>query len=259
VAHTEDAYARSIAGNYDVEYAVIRDPSGDREFYASLAREAGGPVLELGCGTGRVLLPIAAEGIACVGLEPSSGMLGVLRAKRPPPNLELVEGSMTGYDLGAARFGLIYAAFRVFQHLLTVEEQLAALACARHHLAPGGLLAFDVFAPLLPRLAVAEAPEREDLRALHGEEEVRRYSTVSNDAARQLLHVRYRHERWRGDAKVSDETTELRLRWLYRYELEHLLARAGFEPVAFYRGFDRAPFDGTGEIVVVARAAGSRA
>lgn len=93
----EDAYQRTIARNYDAEYAVIRDPSGDRAFYADRARETGGPVLELACGTGRVLLPIAREGIPCVGLDLSTAMLDVLRAKDPPPNLELVEGSMTDY------------------------------------------------------------------------------------------------------------------------------------------------------------------
>src|SRR5262245_12593437 len=153
---SDDTYDRSIAQSYDAEYAVIRDPSGDRAFYADLAREAGGPVLELGCGTGRVLLPIAREGlvVACVGLDLSANMLDVLRAKGPPDNLSLVQASMTAFDLGEARFHLVFAAFRAFQHLCTVDEQLAALACVRRHLAPGGRFAFDVFAPDLARTAV---------------------------------------------------------------------------------------------------------
>src|SRR5215475_12662699 len=154
-----DEYDASIAKNYDAEYAVIRDPSGDRAFYAELARASGGPVLELGCGTGRVLLPIAEQGIPCVGLDLSKNMLDVLRAKGPPPSLSLVQASMTGFDLGGARFPLIFAAFRAFQHLCTVEEQLAALGCIRRHLAPGGTFAFDVFAPSLTRTAIEEEPE----------------------------------------------------------------------------------------------------
>jgi SAM-dependent methyltransferase len=145
---TSDAYT-FIARSYDAEYGVIRDPSGDGAFYADLARETGGPILELGCGTGRVLLPIARGGEECVGLDASAAMLDVLRAKGPPPNLTLVEAPLTAYDLGAARFRLIFAAFRVFQHLCTVEEQLVALACVHRRLAPGGILAFDVFAPNL--------------------------------------------------------------------------------------------------------------
>lgn len=252
----EDAYQRTIARNYDAEYAVIRDPSGDRAFYADLARETGGPVLELACGTGRVLLPIAREGIPCVGLDLSTAMLDVLRAKDPPPNLEIVEGSMTDYDLGAGRFRLIYAAFRGFQHLLGVDEQLAALACARRHLAQGGLFAFDVFSPDLARTAIAEEPEQQDVRAEEGDEEVRRFATVWRDHATQIMRVRFRHERWRGGVKVADEATEIKMRWFFRYEIEHLLARAGFELSALYGGFDRRPYDAKGEIIAVARAVG---
>src|SRR3954463_15753251 len=107
----DDTYQRAIARSYDAEYAVTRDASGDCAFYAALAREAGGPVLELACGTGRVLLPIAREGIPCVGLDHSQAMLDVLRSRDPPPNLELALASMTDYDMGTARFRLIYAAF----------------------------------------------------------------------------------------------------------------------------------------------------
>ncbi|MFT3768290.1 MAG: class I SAM-dependent methyltransferase [Minicystis sp.] len=249
-----DDYDRAIARNYDAEYSVLRDPSGDRDFYASLARETGGPVLELGCGTGRVLLPIAQEGIECVGLDLSPAMLDVLRAKGPPPNLSLVQASITDYDLGAGRFALIYSAFRVFQHLYTVEDQLAALACVRRHLSPGGLFAFDVFAPLLSRIAITEEPEQEDVRAQDGEDEVRRFASASRDLVTQVMRVRFRHERRRGGVVISEEVTEVRMRWYYRYELEHLLVRAGLEPVTFYGGFDRRPYDAKGDIIVVAKA-----
>ena len=81
----------------------MRNPSGDVAFYGELARASGGPVLELGCGTGRTLLPIAQAGIHCVGVDASPAMLAVLRQKSPPPNLELVEGRME--TAGAARIG----------------------------------------------------------------------------------------------------------------------------------------------------------
>ena len=255
MAH-EDAHQRAIARSYDAEYAVIRDPSGDRGFYAGLARETGGPVLELACGTGRVLLPIAREGLPCVGLDCSRAMLDVLRSKDPPPNLEVVEASMTDFDLGAGRFRLIYAAFRGFQHLISVDAQLATLACARRHLAAGGVLAFDVFAADPSRIAIAEVPEREEVRAEEGDEEVRRFSSISNDAAAQVMRVRFRHERWRRGVKVSDEATEVAMRWFWRFELEHLLARSGFALEAMYGGFDRRPYDGKKEMIVVARATG---
>lgn len=251
-----DSYDRSIADDYDAEYAVIRDPSGDRAFYAELARESGGPVLELGCGTGRVLLPIAEQGLFCVGLDLSANMLDVLRRKRPPANLRLLQASMTDYDLGPERFGLIFTAFRGFQHLCTVEEQLAALACVRRHLAPGGVFALDVFAPDLARTALLEEPETEDIRAPDGAAEIRRFARIRRDQVAQVLTVHFRHERWEGGAKVGEGTSEIRLRWFYRYELEHLLARAGFTLMALYGGFDRRPYDGKKEMIMLARATG---
>jgi SAM-dependent methyltransferase len=232
----------------------MRDPSGDAAFYAGLARETGGPILELGCGTGRVLLPIAREGLECVGLDASAAMLAAFRAKGPSPNLTLVEGTMMDYDLGASRFRLIFAAFRVFQHLYTIDDQLAALACARKHLAPGGLLAFDVFAPLLARIALPEEPEHQEVTAFEGEDEIRRFATVWRDHATQVQRVRFRHERWRGGVRVSEEVSEIRMRWYYRFEVEHLLVRAGFEPLAFWGEFDRRPYDAKGEIIAVVRA-----
>jgi SAM-dependent methyltransferase len=228
---------------------------GDCAFYADLARQAGGPVLELGCGTGRVLLPIAREGIPCVGLDRSPDMLEVLRAKGPPDNLALVHASMSDFSLGEARFHLVFAAFRGLQHLYSVDEQLAALACIRRHLAPGGRFAFDVSAPNPARMAKEEEPEQEDVRFLDGEAEVRRFAWIRRDHLAQVLAVRLRYERWEGDSKVSEGSSEIRLRWFHRFEIEHLLARAGFVVEAIYSGFDRRPFDATGDIIVVARAA----
>src|SRR5262249_42907932 len=141
----EADYGSSAARYYDGAYALLRRDSGDIEFYRSLARETGGPVLELGCGSGRVLLPVASDGLACTGLDASHEMLESLRLKQPPANVRLVEGRMEAFEFGRERFALIYSAFRAFQHLLGVSEQLACLAGVRRHLAPRGLFAFDVF------------------------------------------------------------------------------------------------------------------
>src|SRR3954467_5004750 len=157
-----DEYEGPLARNYDALYGVMRDPSGDAAFYRALAQESGGPVLELGCGTGRVLLPIAALGIACVGVDASPAMLAALRAKNPPSNLELVEARMETFDLGGRRFRLVTSPFRAFLHLLDVEAQLAAPADLRRHLAPGGAVALDVFDPKLAWLAAPAEVERLD-------------------------------------------------------------------------------------------------
>src|SRR6187401_2143597 len=144
-----DEYEGVLALNYDALYAVMRGSSSDAAFYRELAEESGGPVLELGCGTGRVLLPIAALGIPCAGVDASPAMLAALRAKNPPPNLELVEERMETLDIGARRFRLVTAPFRAFLHLLDTASQLAALANIRRHLESGGAFAFDIFDPKL--------------------------------------------------------------------------------------------------------------
>jgi ubiquinone/menaquinone biosynthesis C-methylase UbiE len=245
-----DEYEGVLARNYDALYAVMRDPSGDAAFYRQLAQEAGGAVLELACGTGRVLLPIAALGIPCVGVDASPAMLAALRAKQPPANLELVEGRMESFDLGARRFALVTCPFRAFQHLLTVDAQLAALANVRRHLAPGGAFAFDVFDPKLAWIAAPADTERLDATFTIDGVQTRRFARTRVDLATQVMEVAFRFE-----PAQTDGNTIVRLRWFYRYELEHLLARAGFTDVTIYGGYDRRPWRPEGETVIVARAA----
>jgi SAM-dependent methyltransferase len=250
-----DVYDTIVARFYDGAYATLRDPSGDVAFYRALAREAGGPVLELACGTGRVLLPIARDGVAATGLDLSPAMLDALRAKGPPANLRLFAAPMQDFDLAPERFALVFSAFRGFQHLYTVEAQLACLACVRRHLAPGGRLAFDVFQPDLSRLAVDEE-ESEDARFVQDGVEVVRRVAVTRDRLTQTMRLELRWERWNAGTLVGEERTTLRMRWFHRYELEHLLARAGFAVEALYGGFDRRSLGpDAAEIVIVARAA----
>jgi SAM-dependent methyltransferase len=251
-----DVYEELLASSYDDLYRGLRDPSGDVAFYVALAREIGGPVLELGCGTGRVLLPIAATGVACVGLDASPAMLDVLRGKQPPSNVELVQGRMeASFALGDARFRLVISPFRALQHLLDVDSQLAMLANVRRHLAADGVFAFDVFDPKLDRIAIADETEHLAATFMHGGRQVRRWDAVRRDLSTQVMRVKFRFESdgpgGPGDPDLG--STEVSLRWFYRYELEHLLARAGFTNLTFYGGFDRRPWRAEGDTVVVAR------
>jgi SAM-dependent methyltransferase len=245
----EDEYQGPLAKTYDALYAVMRGPSGDVAFYRGLAEKVGGPVLELGCGTGRVLLPIAALGIPCVGLDASPVMLASLRAKALPPNLELVEGRMESFDLGARQFQLVICPFRAFQHLLDVPSQLATLANVRRHLAPGGTFAFDVFDPNLALLAAPPQDERLEATFMLDGVQTRRYGRVRPDLAAQILEVTFRF-----DPPQSEGSSTVKLRWFYRYEIEHLLARAGFTDLTVQGGFDGRPWRPQGETVILARA-----
>ncbi|MCP4005500.1 MAG: class I SAM-dependent methyltransferase [bacterium] len=248
------SYGSVTARFYDAAYEAISEQRRDGEFYASLAREAGGPVLELGCGTGRVLLEIAAQGYPCTGVDASQAMLNVLRDKRPPPTLHLVCAPMQAFEFEGEdeRFALIFSGFRVFQHLDSIADQLACLERVRRYLTPGGIFAFDVFRPRMQ--GPDSIPEREQLRFELEGDQVVRYETVERDRARQSLHVRMRYEVHRAGEVVANEFSDFDMRWFYRYELEHLLARAGFEDVMIYGDFDRSPISvESPSFVVVAR------
>ena len=135
-----DEYAEA-AEFYD--YVVPYATRGDVEFYVDEALAANGPVLELGCGTGRVLIPIARAGVTIEGLDGSPNMLARCREKLAvePPTVQarvtLHEGDMRAFDL-RKQFALITIPFRPFQHLITVEEQLDCLRCIHEHLTADG-------------------------------------------------------------------------------------------------------------------------
>jgi SAM-dependent methyltransferase len=250
---TDQSYEDS-AQYYDGAYGVVPTLGPDAEFYKSLALECGGPVLELGCGTGRVLLPIATRGIACTGVDASPAMLEEFRRKPGAEAVTLACARMESFDLPGRRFRLIYSAFRAFQHLDTVEQQLACLARVRAHLAPGGNLAFDVFNPRLDFLVQEADPEVLDLTFQVGGREVKRFVTRTRDRVRQVVDVTMRYVEERAAGASLETAVEFTMRWFWRYELEHLLHRAGFTDVAIYGDFDCSPIGpNSPAYVVIAR------
>ena len=238
----------------------------DIAFYTDLATEHGGPALELGCGTGRVLLPTARAGVEITGLDLSDSMLEVCRSKlaEEPPDVQdrvrLTRGDMRSFDLGK-RFGLVTIPFRPFQHLVTVEEQMACLACARRHLEPGGQLALDVFNPSLRRLVDPKYLEESDFEqpsVTHdGRRVARRDRNASVDLVNQVIHVEFIYYVTHPDGREERLVDPFPLRYFFRYELEHLLVRAGFRVEAVYGDFDRRPVgaEAANELVFVARRA----
>lgn len=235
----KDDYGSVTATFYDAAYGAKADLGTDISFYKELARETSGPVLELGCGTGRVLLPILDDGHMCTGVDTSAEMLAAFRAKTNNPRLTLVHAHMQEFDLGNVKFALILSAFRAFQHMYTVDDQLACLERVRAHLNRGGTFAFDVFHPKLDRIAQGDEAERQDLAFELGDERVGRYTTVTRNTASQIMNVMMRYERRREGQVVGNEIAEVKMRWFYRYELEHLMRRAGFDRVEIYGDFDR--------------------
>lgn len=226
---------------YDAAYDELSAQRADIPFYQNLAAETGGPVLELGCGTGRSLLPIAARGLACTGLDLSPAMLEQFRRKPGAEAVTLACGRMESFDFGAQRFRLIFSAFRAFQHLDTVEQQLGCLARVRAHLAPGGLFAFDLFNPRLERMALDSEPETLDLSFNFEGRPTRRYVGATRDRVNQVIQLTMRYVEETGAGPARESIVQLSMRWFWRYEIEHLMHRAGFTDVRIFGDFDRSP------------------
>ena len=223
----------------------------DQDFYIEYARAAGGTILELGCGTGRLLIPIAAAGHEIVGLDLSTYMLAQCREKleEQPAAVQqrarLVQGDMTRFSLGET-FHLITIPFRAFQHLISVEEQIACLRCANRHLVTGGKLILDIFQPNLRYMVdPTNAEEKEDFTIpLPGGRTLRRtHRLASTHRAAQVNDVEMIHYLTYPDGRVERLVQAFPMRYLFRYEAEHLLARCGFGIADLFGSFDRSPLD----------------
>jgi SAM-dependent methyltransferase len=222
----------------------------DVGFYLEEAKRARGNVLEVGCGTGRILLPIARAGIAITGIDGSQQMLERCRAKLSGERVPLAQHDMRNFDLGE-RFALIIAPFRVVQHLITIDDQLQFLATVARHLAPQGHLIFDVFNPSFERLVGADGVEREDTpeQRLPDGRTFRRTYRIAR--VRWLDQVSEAELVYYVDGQRYVQAFEMR--WYLAAELRHLLARAGFRVRDMYGDFARGPLaDGCPELVVTA-------
>jgi SAM-dependent methyltransferase len=238
----------------------------DVAFYIAAAREWGGPVLEVGCGTGRVLIPTARAGITITGLDLSAAMLDICRrrlAEEPQGVREqtrLVTADMRDFDLGQT-FTLVTLPFRPFQHLLTVGDQIACLQAVHRHLAPGGHLILDIFNPSMKALterAIGEEFGAEPLVTMpDGRQVIRRHRIVEHDLYHQINHVELIYYVTHVDGREERLVHAFPMRYLFRYEAEHLLARAGFIVEALYADYERRPYGAEypGELIFVARKA----
>jgi len=288
VEHNEAYRSAELAELYDAVYA---DP-GDTPFWLQMADEGqSGPILELGCGTGRLSIPLARGGHDVTGIDLAEHMLERGRAKllvEPPEvrdRVKLFTGDMTAFDLDR-RFAQIYCAFGTFHHLDTVEQQLACLTDCRRHLVEHGRLVIDLINPdPAPPVAVAGEPaqgeeaEPGNSRADDSERvvadspdttmsvgimpwtegrQIRSWATVvGTQRALQRNDVEVTYEVIEADGATRRVAETFPMRFVFRYELEHLLARCGFRVVALYGDYDRSTFaDGSLGMIVVAEPIG---
>jgi SAM-dependent methyltransferase len=233
--------ARLAASSYDA-IAELYDPwsrsvTEDVPFYVAEARKAGGPIVELGVGTGRIAVPTAAAGVAVIGVDSSAGMLEICRRQARAAGVEELVDLRLG-DLASPpvseRVRLVTCPFRAYLHLQDEDARLAAFGAARELLVPGGRLIFDVF-----------APRRDDIDETHArwiEREPGIFERADWDEATRTLVLSVRGE--------SGETT-MRLKWLPAPEWRRTLERAGFEVERVYGWFDYRPYRGGEDMVFV--------
>lgn len=243
---------------YDSIYAYVRE---DIPFYVQEAVRSGGPVLELGCGTGRVTLPIAQSGIDIVGLDNSEGMLARARDKAAlledgHGNMDLCMGDMRKFSLDRT-FSLIIIPFRGFLSLLSVEDQVRCLTTARKHLEPDGRLIFNIFVPD-PQMLVEDEDAAFHLRDVTDPDTGRTsvvWQQTRVDSFNQVLSVRLIVDEIDQEGAVGKRFyRDYQIRYAHRIEILHLLERCGFEVVDLYGDFDYSPFDeDSGEMVWVAK------
>jgi len=226
----------SIAELYD---PWSRSVTEDVSFYVAEAKRAGGPVVELAVGTGRIAVPTAAEGIRVIGIDSSPAMLEVCRKRAELAGvahlLDLRLGELAAPPV-EERVRLVTCPFRSYLHLLTDEARLEALQAARELLVPGCRLVFDVF-----------APGAEDIEETHGrwlEREPGIFERADWDTAARTLTLSVRGE---------PGATRLTLGWLAPQEWRSLLERAGFQILGCFGWFDHRPYAGGEDTVWIVR------
>jgi SAM-dependent methyltransferase len=249
------AYARF----YDLDYG---DANADLFTIQEYAARCGAPIVELGCGTGRVLLWLARQGYQVTGVDSSTAMLDVARRKVAAEGLAervtLMEQDMRALELDD-RFNLALITVNSFMHLPTPDDQLAALTRIHTHLHPGGLLYLDLFHPSPDRLLEARGQVVLD-KVMTDPDSGRRlmkFYTQRVDLAQQTLHMTFIVDEMDGEGSVQRTVFPVSLRYVFRYELELLLRHAGFEVEALYGSYDLDEFtDDSDKMITVARRRG---
>jgi SAM-dependent methyltransferase len=256
-----DVYATT----YDAQFGEGLD---DIPFYVEEARRAEPPVLELACGTGRVLIPVAESGVRVCGIDNSPAMLAVCRRKvaelsaHVQADITLAVADMRDFSFDE-RFGLIYCPFRAFLHLMTTEDQIRALRNIHAHLREDGRFALNFFNPDVSFIAEGAgsgrgaAKIRQEFTEPGSGNRVISWATLGHDPVKQLIDTYMIHDEVDAKGRLLRRSYKpMRLRWIYRYEFEHLLYRCGFEVEALHGDFDRRPFtEMNQELIWIARRA----
>jgi SAM-dependent methyltransferase len=231
----------SLVRYYDAETA---DYAIDLPAYGVLLERFGGPLLDVGCGTGRVALAFARQGLSVVGIDTSQPMLDRAKARQSGGTVNWHLADVTELALDE-RFGLAVFAYNGFMHLLEQEQQVAALARLAAHIKPGGGLAIDIANPV-EMFRVEDTPglvfERQFTDPETGQV-VMQQSLASVDRAQQIMSLTWVYDRIGPDGIVHRDLIPLRLRYTMASEMRLLLKQAGFSDVELCGDYDFSPYE----------------
>jgi SAM-dependent methyltransferase len=231
----------------------MSDWPGEIDFYLKLAKRAGEKgeaILDLACGTGRVALALAKTGVRVVGMDLAPDMLAIAQQKTEElPNIRWAQGDMRAFELGE-KFGLVIIPVHSFQFMLTLRDQLSCLECIRHHLLPGGLLVIhnnhDTLSWLDENLAEKDPPFEVGATWTHPQTG-RRMRSQSRWVYRHSTQTATLYKVWQElgeDDRVTDrqDFEPMPMHVPFRFEMEHLLSRAGLQILNIYGDFEEHPF-----------------
>lgn len=255
-----DAYA-AIAVLYDLEHASFE---ADLDLYRNVAEAVGDPILELGCGSGRVLVPLAGCGFRVTGLDRSPPMLALARDRAQgagvSPWVTLATGTMTdAASVAGGPFGLVLIPLDGILHLDRPEEQRAALAAARAALDPRGQLVLDVLNPSPETLRGFDGTVvAEGAWTLPDGTRVDKFSSRRHNQAEQLIETQLWYDLLSPDGSLRRVRTAFSMRYLHRAELELLLEVTGYAQWELYGSYELEPLeDGSDRLIVLAEATAS--
>lgn len=253
-----DEYA-VIAAVYDLWSA---DMTADVPFYVGEAVASGGPVLEIGVGTGRVATAVARAGVDVVGIDVSPSMLErarrSLEADEVADHVTLVEADMRGFDLGRT-FPLAILPYRVFAHARTTDEQVATLSTIRDHLDPGGRVVLNVTIPHVSDLVASDGLRHEGRFTLPDGSTAVLWRQAEYEPGTQQLTFHFVVDHLDDEGEVTRRVHgSSTVRQTTPGEVDHALARAGFAVQDRWGWFDRRPLAAHATEYVVAATRGDR-
>ncbi len=232
----------------DQDYRNARD---DLALYERLAKERPGPILELGCGTGRVLAALRRAGRVCAGLDISPPMLAEAR-RRLGPGTALHCADMSDFALQRTDFALAIAATNALMHLPSAAHQCAALRCVSRHLKPGGLLVVDLFNPPVVEL-VLQAGHQMAVDSWEGESagvSVTKWMRRDVNWTHQVQTTRITYETLHADNRLERVECCFNLRFLWKNEMEMMLKQAGFELLRIWGAYSQTALCDEAEVMI---------